>query len=68
MHGEFGFVSDDSRGGGGSSNGSGETAFGDVLSNHFFFMHSVDGVLTHAEQEGRHDEVVEVDGERVTVV
>ena len=68
MHGEVGFVSDDSRGRGESSNGSGETVFGDVLSNHLFFMHSVDGFLTHAEQEGRHVEVVEVDGERVTVV
>ena len=68
MHGEVGFVSDDSRGRGESSNGSGETVFGDVLSNHLFFMHSVDGFLTHAEREGRHVEVVEVDGERVTVV
>ena len=68
MHGEVGFVSDDSRGRGGSGNGSGETIFGDVLSDHLFFMHSVDGILTHAEQEGRHDEVVKVDGERGTVV
>ena len=68
VHGEVGLVSDDSRGRGGSSDGSGDTVFGDVLSNHFFFVHSVDDVLTDAKQEGKHDEVDGVDREWVVVV
>ena len=68
MHREIGLISDDSRGRGGSSDGSGDTVLGDVLPKYFLFVYPVDDVLADSKQEGRHDEGDGVDGELVLVV
>ena len=54
MDGKIGLISDDDRGGGltmggDSSNGGWDAEFLDVLTNDFFSMNTVDGVLGHAE-------------------
>ena len=54
MDGKIGLISEDDRGrwearGGDSSNGGWDAEFFDVLTNDFFSMNTVDGVLARAE-------------------